>query len=101
MRLALAMGKTLGELNGWLDRHPGEWPLWVAYNRVEPIPEPWLQTGLTCSTIANAAGAKMGATDFMPVTQKARPGRQSAAEVKQTMARWVKAIERRDREAKD
>lgn len=65
-RLALALGKTVEELLSEISSH--ELTEWYAYNRLEPIPEPWRQTGLQCSTIASSATGKfIPAEDFMPL----------------------------------
>jgi hypothetical protein len=43
---------------------------WIAFNQLHPLPNPWLQTGQICSTVANCSLAKLkkpvSAEDFMP-----------------------------------
>lgn len=51
MRLARQMGRTLAELLDSIDSH--ELSLWIAYDRLEPLDDPYWRTGLICSTMAN------------------------------------------------
>ncbi len=39
---------------------------WIAYFRINPIPDPWLQTGIQCATLANVHGGKLAPKDFIP-----------------------------------
>jgi hypothetical protein len=39
---------------------------WIAYFRIEPMPDPWLQTGIECATTANVQGGKSAPKDFIP-----------------------------------
>ena len=69
MSLALALGKTLEEIGSMSS---AEFALWKDYYGEAPF-EPWLHTGLVCSTVANWAGKTLKegtppltAADFMP-----------------------------------
>jgi hypothetical protein len=46
---------------------------WIAFAGLEPLPDPWLQTGIACAVIANGnpyrKGPALKATDFMPATR--------------------------------
>ena len=55
MSLALALGKTLEEIGSMSS---AEYALWKDYYREAPF-EPWLHTGLVCSTIVNWAGKQL------------------------------------------
>lgn len=61
LRLALALGKTLGELLGQLDDR--ELELWRRFDRIEPIGgrRADLQTGLTAAITRNATNDLMAA----------------------------------------
>jgi hypothetical protein len=83
MRLALALGCTLGELGARMTSE--EFTRWLAFDDLEPLPQPWLQTGVVAATTANSfrgKGKPAQATDFMPVRRRRTP-RQSP---KQMMA---------------
>ena len=44
---------------------------WIAYDRVEPLPDSWVETGLTCATMANLwSKGNYKAQDFMPKAKK-------------------------------
>jgi hypothetical protein len=45
---------------------------WVAFDRLEPLPDPWLQTGIECAASVNVMGPKSPAkpADFMPVERR-------------------------------
>ena len=65
-RLARRMGCTVGELLGRIDSR--ELSEWIAFERVEPYPDPFYLTGLVCATLVNVVNALAGS--------KARAGRQ-------------------------
>lgn len=75
MRLALAVGRL--DVDRMLDELTvDQWEEWLAYDRVEGIPFPWLQTGVVARELANrlrgtGERAKVAA-DFMPIV---RPGK--------------------------
>lgn len=73
MRLCLALGRTLAELGRSMSA--AEFGEWVAYDRVEGVPWPWLQSGINAATVANSVPRKGGKTfrpsDFMPVRRRA------------------------------
>lgn len=59
---------------------------WVALQRVDPMPDSWMQAGIVASTIANVnrvKGPPRKPQDFMP--KRPRP-RQSVAEMMRAMA---------------
>lgn len=59
MRLCLLLGKTKKEL---LDNTTApELMEWMAYNMVEPLPDPWMQTGQLCAVWGGGR-----ASDYMP-----------------------------------
>jgi len=68
---------------------------WIAWDRIEPVGQAWLQTGVICATLANmitaAVGGKKGRrklwkpTDFMPVTEAKE--RQTPAEMEAVFRR--------------
>jgi hypothetical protein len=84
MKLALALGKTLLELEqsmSWL-----ELMKWTEYDKEYGIPDPWLQTGMECQVTAQGLGdgtKQYYPEDFMPVEKKAK--QQSVAQMKSTM----------------
>lgn len=43
---------------------------WIAYYRIEPMPDDWLRTGIECATIANVQGGKTTPKDFIPIPTK-------------------------------
>ncbi len=69
-RLALALGKTVGELSEELS--DAELQEWMAFYRLEPFGEERadLRAGIVAATVANANRGKRGRvlkpTDFMP-----------------------------------
>lgn len=68
MRLALAMGRTVRELERTMDAR--ELAEWIAYDRIEGIPWPWYQTGVLAAGITRiwaGKGRKPVPTDYMPV----------------------------------
>lgn len=62
------MGKTVDEL--LRDLGEGELELWYQVHKKQPLGNPWYQTGVICSTVANfnAWGLKktLRPEDFMP-----------------------------------
>tara|TARA_R110002126_G_scaffold256922_3_gene399913 strand:+ start:7754 stop:8035 length:282 start_codon:yes stop_codon:yes gene_type:complete len=65
MRLCKQLGKTLKELLSSIDSQ--ELSLWMAYDRLDPLDDPYWRTGLTCSTMATLhTGKKFKAEDFIP-----------------------------------
>ena len=74
-KLARSLGKSVSELFGSMDAD--EFFYWMAYDKIDPLPQPWLQTGLACAVQANSVGNKCKPEDFMPLEKK----RATAAEV--------------------
>jgi hypothetical protein len=52
---------------------------WIALEKIEPLPDSWMETGLLASLIFNALskGSKKSPRDFIPTVPDTRP--QSAA----------------------
>lgn len=62
-KLALLLGKSLREVQAFDAK---ELVAWKKYFELYPAPDPWLQTGIQCATIANVHGGKMAPKDFIP-----------------------------------
>lgn len=73
-KVALALGMTVRELGLRMDS--AELSEWLAYDRIDPIPDPWTQTGMVCSVLAQLLGGKAGAKktprDFIPIRHRPR-----------------------------
>jgi hypothetical protein len=73
MRLAMAFGRPLYELG---EMPSEEFTLWLAYDELDGIPWPWLQTGIVAATLCNVMRTKKGRPaqprEFMPVRQRRR-----------------------------
>ncbi|SIO60131.1 hypothetical protein SAMN05444166_6278 [Singulisphaera sp. GP187] len=67
------------ELLSRIDSH--ELSEWLAYDRLDPLPDSYWQAGLISSTIANVFGKGKALTpeDFIPRRQKPKSETQSAA----------------------
>lgn len=66
MRLGLALGKSLAEVRAL---SADEFMAWAEYDAIEPLPSPWLQTGVVAATVANAfrgKGPRAKPADFVP-----------------------------------
>jgi hypothetical protein len=92
-RLALALGKSLAEVEA-LSGH--ELDRWKAYHALEPLPDPhWIgaQIASVIATVMGGKGKRYGVEDFLPrvATRKQRP-RQSPDEM---MAALRAATDRR------
>jgi hypothetical protein len=72
MRLARHLGWSLGELCERMS--PGEFTLQLAFDELEPLPDPWLQTGLILNRIHAAwlKGKPPAPEDFIPTKGRAR-----------------------------
>ncbi len=85
LRLARQIGCTLDDLVGRLSWD--ELELWLAFDRIEPMPDPWLQTGVIAASNTNLWRGKksrpVSPLDFMPRRKKKR---QSPAEMRAAMA---------------
>lgn len=64
--MAVALGKTRRELLDGMDSR--ELSEWIAYDRVEPIPQPWQETGLLAAILCNllGTGRRRSPADFIP-----------------------------------
>lgn len=80
------MGCTVRELGERMDS--AELSEWLAFERIEPMAEPWLigaqQCAITFNGLAAMAGSKKRVTyeDFLPVAPRKRAKRQSTAQMK-------------------
>jgi hypothetical protein len=45
---------------------------WLAFDRIEPLPDPWRQTGLACAVTANlwTKGKRHQPEDFIPARKE-------------------------------
>jgi hypothetical protein len=74
LRLALACGRL--DVENLLDEiTPAQMDEWIAYAMVEPLPDPWRQTGLLAAILMNASQAPTEtrvwqAEDFVPAAVK-------------------------------
>lgn len=76
---------TIRQLGESMDS--AEFAEWVAFDRIEPLPMPWLQTGVIAAAAANAPGLRKRPAlppDFVPKPRR-RPPRQSAGQIKSLM----------------
>lgn len=74
-RLALALGKTVREIETGMDS--AELSEWIAYTNIEPLADPWQIGALQCALMANcwSSGKKrFRVEDFLP---KSKTHRQS------------------------
>lgn len=86
-KLALLLGKTVGELEVQLTSK--ELSEWMAYDRLQPLPEPWVQTGLTCATLANLwSNKRHEAKDFMPVVRRRQSPQEQRQKLKAFFSRY-------------
>lgn len=48
---------------------------WMAFDRVEPLPDSYWQAGLICATVGNAMGSRraLSPADFLPAPRHAPP----------------------------
>jgi hypothetical protein len=84
---------TVRELGARMDS--AELSEWLAYNRVDPLPDSWTETGVVASTLANLLGGGKKAyrpDDFIP---KGRPPRRLPS-ARQQMALFDRIVARRD-----
>lgn len=65
-----------------------ELELWAAYFGVNPMPDPWLQSGIQTASIVNALGAKPKAKpkDYIPYPNKS----QSSNQMLNVLRKWSK-----------
>jgi len=76
-RLALRLKMTVRELLDRMDS--AELTEWMAYALLEPLPDPWQQSGILCALLANLWSSKgrFRPEDFIPRPRAAAP-RQTA-----------------------
>lgn len=61
----MSLGKTVRQLLAEIDSR--ELSEWLAFDRIEPLPDPYWMTGMVCSTLANLwAKRRYQPEDFMP-----------------------------------
>ena len=68
----MALGKTVKQLLAEVDS--AELSEWIAFDQVEPLPDPYWQAGVIAATVANSAGGRRGGgsfgpADFMPASR--------------------------------
>jgi hypothetical protein len=77
-RLALALGRTVRELEEGMDSR--ELSEWLAYCQIDPLPDSHWQTGLLASTMTNLwSKSRTSPEDFIPRPRTRR--RRSGAEL--------------------
>lgn len=95
-RVALALGKHLHEVEAL---PLSELRRWAAYDRVEGLPDSWLQTGLIASLIYNVnrgrAQPSLTPADFTPGR---RTGAKAQAAAHQAAMAALKAMARRSKQ---
>lgn len=65
MRLALSLGRTLSEL--FRSMSAAEYRLWQARELIDPLPDPWLQTGQVCASVLAPHSRRVpNPGDFIP-----------------------------------
>lgn len=72
-RLALLLHKSIDEIEHLSSREISEW---IAYDRINPLPDPWLQTGVIAATQANchrSKGKPYKPGDFTPQPRTEAP----------------------------
>ena len=86
MRLALAMGRTLRELDESLGAD--EWHLWLAWLGEYDLPDGYFVAGRACVASAAAFGGQTKPVDWVPFYEATGPTpvTQTQAEIK---ARWA------------
>ncbi|QDV34012.1 phage tail assembly protein T [Tautonia plasticadhaerens] len=50
---------------------------WLAFFRLHPLPDPWLQTGITCDTLVRVLGTGKAARRITPDSFIPRPRRRA------------------------
>ena len=67
-RLALTLKKSIREIEAM---DSVEISQWIAYDRKHTLPDPWLQHGILCATLANLwSKSKHKPEDFIPKLKK-------------------------------
>jgi hypothetical protein len=71
-KLALALGRTVRELEGSISS--AELSEWIAYNAIDPMPDPAYEAGLQCAVMANmwTSKGKAKPEDFMRLARPVR-----------------------------
>jgi len=88
------LGKTVKQLLAELDSE--ELSEWMAYSRIEPLPDPWLQTGVLASVTFNSWHKRPRAPqDFVPGRRTRR--RQTPEQMMAVLDRMERRLERRGR----
>jgi hypothetical protein len=91
-RLARHLGMTRAELMARMSH--AELMEQIAYNRIEPIPDPWLQTGIVASILYNSwqKGSRKRPSDWIPA-RRVSMREQSPEEMSAIMAGIARAME--------
>lgn len=88
---------TVRELGDRMDS--AELSEWLAFDRVSPLPDPWLIGGIQAATMRNTFRGKRDRAakpeDFIP-RRKAGPKRQSDAQMKAICRAWAASFETRE-----
>ena len=96
-RLAAHLGMTVRRLLSELDSR--ELSEWLAYDRLEPLDDPYWRSGMVASTVANCMAGKKGEKfkpqDFLP-RQKPQSAKQSKAIFENIIARQNIKVEKKD-----
>jgi hypothetical protein len=86
MRLALAQGKSLREIEAM---PADELMEWVAYDAIEGIPQPWRQTGVIAAATVNLWRGKgkkpLKPEQFMPIRHVTRSARLPQKELRRRL----------------
>lgn len=95
-RLAIALG--IADPITWIDTvDPAVLDRWIAYDAVEPIPDPWLAAGTIAAEVGHVAGITAACHGVEPPPPRSPmsfvPGRRSAAAsptmTPEQMATWA------------
>jgi hypothetical protein len=74
------MGRTREELTDTMTA--AEFREWQARETIDPLPDPWLETGTIAAAVVSPwTRRRIAPADFVPV-RKVRPQRQTAAQIR-------------------
>lgn len=93
MRLALAMGRTVRELEESMGSD--EWDDWVKFHSLYDLPDGFLVTANVCTLVSQGLGGKGAAANFAPYY--AAPERRGLTQDQSAFLSFVKLHGRRDR----
>ena len=76
----MALHKTVEEVSLMSSK---ELSAWLAYDRIEPLYDPWLAHGIQCATIANLwSKERHKPADFIPGKRKKKTAKQMFSQLK-------------------